>query len=358
MVRLLCVVCAAATVVVCGGCLAGGAAVAVVYDRHRSRANGPVQAPTTGPTEPHVAQAVRDGGDRGERATPALRGGFEGVEPGDTVVRYRAAFERRDRTARSNEVRVDSPRFVQVTAWSGPQEFSSGSRSTRAELALRGQGLNGLASARAVLHRRTAYRTAGELCPSLADGRAVPSEASAGAAAAIDAMDTTFGLNVAQTGTRLLLAKRISRTITNEAVAKGLIQTGYPVAIQEAVVSVEDRAPDVVGQITAPVARPPRKARLVLIKSVDRQQAAPGDILTFTIQYHNIGDDPIGRAVIVDSLSRRLQYIPDSATSSRKARIDMRVNALGKPEIYWHIDGLIDADEFGTVRFKAKVTTF
>jgi len=318
----------------------------------------PQQIPTTLPSRPHPSQAIRDGADRGERATQALRGEFEGVDPGDTVARYRPFLEPRDRMARSNEVRVDAPRFVQVTASTRTDSVAMDRRPNAARLSLHGLRVAGRAGLHALRHHRTTHRAAGEFSPALADGRALPWGATADTGPAIDAADRSTSRTIARVRSQDLRARLLSDTVTNEAVPQHLMHAGYPIALRYAHSLSEARSPVVSDQLSAPTVRAPRKTRLVLIKSVDRPQAAPGDILTFTIQYHNIGDDPIRRVVIVDSLVQRLEYVPESATSSRKARIHTELNSLGKPEIYWHIQEPIDADAFGTVRFKAKVLSF
>ena len=324
------------------------------------------QTPTTTPADPpkprrlrpHPSQAVRDGADHAERATPDRHGRFEGVEPGDTVARYRAPFERRDRMARSNQVAVDVPRFVQVTGTVQVQEFACGTGINRSVLAVQGQPLAGQTGSVAVRQRRGASQTANELSPALADGRMLPSGATADASVAVNAVDRSTAASTADVFSRRVRGTVISQAVVHEALPKHLVHAGYPLAIDEGHSLIEARGLGTPLQLSAGVPPAPRKPRLVLVKSVDRAQAAPGDVLTFTVQFHNIGDEALGNVLIVDSLAERLQYIPDSACASRKAKIETRLNALGKAEIYWRIQGTIAPDEFGTVQFKAKVTSF
>ena len=260
--------------------------------------------------------------------------------------------------ARSNEVRVDAPRFVQLTASRHVQEVAHEVRITQSVLAVRGQRLASRWAAQAVRQRWAAIQSANEQGPALADGRTLPQGATADLSPAVDAVDRAAALNAGRAFSRRLRARVISQTATSEALAKQLTHTGFPIALEEAHGLIEARAPGMPQQVSAQVVRPLRKARLVLVKSVDRRQAKPGDVLTFTIQYHNIGDDAIAHVLIVDSLAERLVYVPDSATSSRKANIEIKRNPLGKAEIYWHLDGQVAPDEFGTVTFKAKVMSF
>ena len=61
------------------------------------------------------------------------------------------------------------------------------------------------------------------------------------------------------------------------------------------------------------VETPPQRPGLAIIKRVNAAEAEPGDTLTFTITYRNMGNTPIRSASIVDSLLPRLEYVKGSA---------------------------------------------
>ena len=60
-----------------------------------------------------------------------------------------------------------------------------------------------------------------------------------------------------------------------------------------------------------------RKPKLRIIKVASTQTAIPGETVDFTLRVDNIGTQVVGNAVILDSLTTRLEYVPDSAQSSR-----------------------------------------
>ena len=51
--------------------------------------------------------------------------------------------------------------------------------------------------------------------------------------------------------------------------------------------------------------------------------------MAFTLRFDNCGDQPIGNVVIVDSLSTRLEYVPDSAECSLDAKFSTQPNEGG-----------------------------
>ncbi|MCH7565549.1 MAG: hypothetical protein IH968_17185, partial [Gemmatimonadetes bacterium] len=67
------------------------------------------------------------------------------------------------------------------------------------------------------------------------------------------------------------------------------------------------------------------KGELRIVKLADRKTASPGDVITFTIRYDNLGDRELHHIRIIDNLTPRLEYIDDSAFRERSA---WRIKAL------------------------------
>ena len=63
----------------------------------------------------------------------------------------------------------------------------------------------------------------------------------------------------------------------------------------------------------------PGNPRLRIVKVASTPFAEPGDEVDFTLRFDNVGNQVITKVAIVDSLSTRLEYIPDSAQCSRAA---------------------------------------
>ncbi len=66
--------------------------------------------------------------------------------------------------------------------------------------------------------------------------------------------------------------------------------------------------------------------RLRVIKVASTPVAEPGDEVSFTIRFDNVGNQPIGSVQLVDSLTTRLEYVPDSAQCSVKAQFTTQPN--------------------------------
>jgi uncharacterized repeat protein (TIGR01451 family) len=97
------------------------------------------------------------------------------------------------------------------------------------------------------------------------------------------------------------------------------------------------------------------QARLRVVKLADKAIAEPGDIVTFTIRYDNIGDREVHDVMIIDNLTPRLEYVADSATCDAKGRLETEDNGEGSLILRWLLDEALDARSGGVVTFQARV---
>jgi uncharacterized repeat protein (TIGR01451 family) len=97
------------------------------------------------------------------------------------------------------------------------------------------------------------------------------------------------------------------------------------------------------------------KGRLQIVKLADKDSAAPGDVVTFTIQYENLGDLELKEVQIVDNLTPRLEYIAGSAASTRPAELSATDNGEGSVVLTWNLNESLPGRKSGSVTFKAKV---
>ena len=95
--------------------------------------------------------------------------------------------------------------------------------------------------------------------------------------------------------------------------------------------------------------------RLRLLKVASTSTALPGEIVDFTLRFDNTGDELIGNVTIVDSLTTRLEYVPDSASSSAKATFSSSENDAGSLVLRWEITDPLKPGEGGILRFKCRV---
>jgi uncharacterized repeat protein (TIGR01451 family) len=98
-----------------------------------------------------------------------------------------------------------------------------------------------------------------------------------------------------------------------------------------------------------------KQPKLRVIKVASTQTACCGEPVDFTIRFDNMGTQVLGNIVILDSLSPRLEYVPDSAQSSREAAFSVEPNSGSSLVLRWEVDKPIEPGEGGVVRFRCVV---
>ncbi len=139
-------------------------------------------------------------------------------------------------------------------------------------------------------------------------------------------------------------------------------------AAQAAIVWTKDQAVQVIlegrrAQAEVSVQRPqieyrvdlPNNPRLLLCKIASEPTAVPGEEVEFTIRFDNTGDVVIGNVTIIDSLTTRLEYVPESAQSSVKANFSSAANDGDSTTLRWEIVEPLKPGDGGLVRFKTIV---
>jgi uncharacterized repeat protein (TIGR01451 family) len=103
------------------------------------------------------------------------------------------------------------------------------------------------------------------------------------------------------------------------------------------------------------VKEPPPAPQLRLVKVASTAFAEPGDEIDFTLRFDNVGNQAIGNVTIVDSLSTRLEYIPDSAQCSREARFSTEPNDGDSVVLRCELINPLEPGKGGVLRFRCKV---
>jgi uncharacterized repeat protein (TIGR01451 family) len=103
------------------------------------------------------------------------------------------------------------------------------------------------------------------------------------------------------------------------------------------------------------VKQPPANPRLRVIKVASSQLLKPGEMVAFTIRYDNVGNQPIGNVTILDNLSTRLEYMPDTAQSSLPAQFTTQPNEHGSLVLRWEITPPLEPGKGGIIRFTCHV---
>jgi uncharacterized repeat protein (TIGR01451 family) len=95
--------------------------------------------------------------------------------------------------------------------------------------------------------------------------------------------------------------------------------------------------------------------RLRICKVADRGDALPGEIVTFMLRVDNVGDSPLSEIVLTDSLSARLQYVPESQKNTVNADFSTSVNDDNSLRMTWKFPQELKVGEGTTIEFKCKV---
>jgi len=99
----------------------------------------------------------------------------------------------------------------------------------------------------------------------------------------------------------------------------------------------------------------PGAAKLRVIKVASDQTVKPGETVDFTIRFDNVGCSTIGNVTIIDNLTTRLEYVPDSAQSSLAADFSTQPNDGDSLVLRWEIADPIKPGDGGVVRFQCRV---
>jgi uncharacterized repeat protein (TIGR01451 family) len=99
----------------------------------------------------------------------------------------------------------------------------------------------------------------------------------------------------------------------------------------------------------------PNSPQLRLLKLASCGNALQGEEIEFTLRFDNVGDQVIGNVTIVDNLSTRLEYVPDSSLSSVDADFSAAPNETGSLILRWEIKDPVQPGEGGILRFRVKV---
>lgn len=320
--------------------------------------------PWHGP-RPFVEECLHDGGDRLAPVGFDLQGGLGGVDPEDTVAEFRDSKGKRQITV-SNRVCLCVPRFIALRKecpWA------------------RSEGVVGPRDGVIVKHDVTLTERKPPLTvnkveePLRFEGRQRPS----------------INLNVTQpkefSVVKILLAQHLNQSPIEYSTTKKAIELtekqkaevikqvdlvkefsqvvkveGYEQILHTAVMA-RIKGADVIKATVAVrdltvccCETPPLPDKpLVLVKCADRSCAVPGEEVTFTLRYTNVGARPMSDVALVDSLSGRLEYVAGSAESDRDAVFTAQANEAGSQLLRWEVSGTLQPGQSGRVRFKAKV---
>ena len=97
------------------------------------------------------------------------------------------------------------------------------------------------------------------------------------------------------------------------------------------------------------------ESQLRILKQASTIAAKCGEEVEFTISFENIGARRIGNVTIIDNLTTRLEYVPDSANCSVEADFSNERNPADSLILRWEIKQPLEVGQSGVIRFKCRV---
>lgn len=292
-----------------------------------------------------------DGGDRG---LPVHYHGREiaGLETEDTVAEF-TDHRGETRIKPSTQVCIYAPQFASVRSSTLPEV---GLQVDRAAGAHDGRSTAGLESQHAVHVEQQNDQAVGIDVRSRVSGldRRLSTDAMSQVAAAVNHVklinlfeDRTFFRRAQLDQTQELylaygLQSAIEWTRDLNPVIVAVDAGGQEVTAKfkvEEYVGIEDKCP----------------GDLKIIKLADKHVARPGDVVTFTIHFDNVGERELTRVRIIDNLTPRLEFIEGSADSDREGRLDVADNGEGSLVLTFELAEPLPGKSGGTVTFQTRV---
>ena len=293
--------------------------------------------------------------DGGDRALP-VRYDFNmrlGLDTEDAVAEY--TDHTGDNHVRpTNRVCVYSPRFGAMRSISSPVLDTQVNKIASADKFLRGAGMrNRDATGMHKQHLAVGkYRTRERASDIDVDLRSAAIDQSQILASHTKLLNTFEDFQFVHTG---------QLTQTDEVrLAKGIQAAAVWSRTQFPVIAAQtEQAQEVIGEFRAQeiVGKEDKRSpgRLRIVKLADKTVAQPGDVVTFTIRYDNLGERELYNVRIIDNLTPRLQYVEDSETSDRAGQLLLQDNEEGSFILEFVLDEPLPGGQGGVVTFQTKV---
>ncbi|QDT43978.1 hypothetical protein Pan241w_40820 [Gimesia alba] len=294
--------------------------------------------------------------DGGDRENPVHYDDYHrlGLDTEDTIVEYQT-HKGKHEVKKSNRVAVYAPRFAAIRSASSPLSGTSVDTLAATEDTVHGVGLE----ARTVItQHKQREQLEGIRMRSRASGVETESQQGSVGQTAYLSGHTKLNNLFQDTGTETTgqFEQSDEARIAYQVQAAAIwSRTQFPViAIRERSAHESKRAVKPEEYIGIEDKRK-TEGNLRLIKLADKKNAEPGDVITFTIKYENVGDFDVDGIKIVDNLTPRLEYIQDSATSDRKGRLVVEDNNEGSLILTFEVDETVKGHQGGVVTFQARV---
>lgn len=299
----------------------------------------------------HDDEYVCDGGDRDVLARSDKQGSLSGVNSEDTVATFRTPSGQR-RVVASSRACVYSPRFVaarktvrlivheqtQLVLDVQEQRAAEQANSRDGEDAVIAnqwvEGSNGTSISHAVQDRRPGRLVERVLRPEEGSNRDLPWQH--------------------RLATRTGMVRDMDR-VALQIARHNAIEWSSAHAVQ--VIIDEESAPELRrlrGANEGVLYEAGNGARLQLIKTASRPDAAPGETISFSLQFKNCGPEPMDQLVIEDHLTHRLGYVENSQDCSRAAEFTNSATETGML-LRWSLGEVLGPGDDGVITFDCRM---
>jgi len=297
---------------------------------------------------------LRDGGDRGLSAKVGNEWRVEGMDPEDTIAHFETV-DGRTLVEPSNRVYLYAPRFGAVRQITNLIARDLYVKAAGFQSPVK---LSGPSETRMVATSKQHIQTDRQIGRKLAgvyrtrQGDGAMSTASKARGFIQDMLLPYENMRAIREG-QLEMAEMPQLA---KGVAAALAWSGdqVPQIIIDEQAAMADTA-DQASQSVFTIKKPPANPRLRVIKVASTPFAEPGDEVAFTIRFDNVGNQVIGNVTIIDSLTTRLEYIPDSAQCSVDAQFSTQPNNDESLVIRCEITNPLEPEQGGIIRFRCVV---
>lgn len=293
-----------------------------------------------------------DGGDFGLPAAVRADWSVDGLEQEDAIAHY-DTVDGRVVVTPSNRVCIYAPRFAAVRRVENPLAHE---RRQLIDVALEETTpVNSIDNQPVVAStQRTGVAISlGQRPPSLFRGREQATEYVQVVAPGefYNTLGPYANLEIVRTGEVVGSEQPILKRCVQAAIAWNGDQAAQVVfSNRQAVAVVGLKQPGVVYEIDEP-----GDPRLRLIKLASKSNALPGEEVEFTLRFDSIGDQTVGNVTIIDNLTTRLEYVPNTAKSTVPANFSSVSNGAGSTVLRWEIINPLKPGEGGVLQFRCRV---
>jgi uncharacterized repeat protein (TIGR01451 family) len=296
---------------------------------------------------------LADGGDGGIQVAVGDNRQVRGLEMEDTVAHF-DTLDGRTLVEPSNQVNLYSPRFRSVRQVVGVNENDQMLASSGVYQPLRPMAGGDAAIPGSAKQNVQTVRQIGEKSVTILRTR--QGDGALSTAIGPLAFDNSFkpyeNLSLIRTGKfeaadRAWLARGTTAAVTwsSDQAVQVILDRKAAGAV------VSDQKTDTLFSVDEPPAHP----RLRVVKVGSTPFAEVGDTVDFTIRFDNVGNQVIGNVVILDSLTTRLEFVPNSAQSSLPAAFSTQQNEGGSLVLRWEIAQPLEPERGGILRFTCRV---